>query len=164
MRIETDLPQTVYDIALKMRARDFEELEAVSHMSTREDLARLLSDRYGSRDDVFAVGLDGKPIAICGLIELRPNVLSLLFFATDEFSSIALPLTKYVKRELFAPRIAAGVHRIECASMSSYRAVHNWIEALGLSFESTIRKCGKAGQDFDYYAWVSGADAPRTIN
>ncbi|MEJ0095518.1 MAG: hypothetical protein WDN46_25065 [Methylocella sp.] len=164
MKLEIDLPQAVYDVALKMRARDFEELEAVSHMNTREDLARLLSERYGSRADVFAVGLDGKPIAICGLIGFRPNVVSLLFFATEEFPAIVAPLTEYVQREVFAPAVAAGVHRIECGSMTSYHGIHSWIEALGLSREATVKKWGKAGQDFDIYAWVSNADAPNTIN
>lgn len=155
MKIETDLPWAVEHVAYYMRPRDFEELSAVSHAGNRRDLARILSDRYGNRDDVFAVGDDAfNPVAICGLIELRPNVLSLLFFARESFSEIVLPLTKYIKRELFEPRIAAGVHRIECASMSSYRSVHNWIETLGLSYESTIKKCGKDGQDFDMYAWV----------
>lgn len=157
MQLEVDLARAIRSVALNMRERDFAEFSATSYAASREELAESLVERFADRSDVLAVGGPGAyyPIAICGLLEVRPRVLSLLFFARDEFAAHILPLTRFVVRDLFAPRIAAGVHRIECASLSSHREAHNWIETLGLSRESVIRKCGKNGEDFDFYAWTA---------
>jgi hypothetical protein len=140
---------------MAMRERDFEEFSATSDATTREALAWSLVERFGANTAQVCVVGRKLPIAICGMIEVRPNVISLLFYATDELPTIIYPLTKFVIRELFEPAKARGVHRIECATLSGHKAARRWLEVLGLSREATLHKCGKNGEDFEIYAWVS---------
>ena len=79
----------------------------------------------------------------------RPNVVSLLFFATDQFPEIALPATRFIKRELFARLKKAGVHRIEAVSMVDHNDTHAWLQTLGLERETEpMIGYGKGGESF----------------
>ncbi len=147
-------------VASNMRHKDFVEFIALSPTDTREDLAALLTERYGSHESLIAVRrkADEPPVAIGGLIEARPNVVTLLFFATDDFPDVALPLARFSKRQLFPRLFAAGVHRIECVSMSGYEESHRWIEALGLRQEAPpLAAYGKNREDFLQFSLVSDA-------
>ena len=124
MKLERANPQQVREVALKMRDSDYREFSATSFAETREALAAELETRYGGRLDVYCASLDENAVAIGAFLEIRPNVLTLLFFATDDFRRIIVPLTRFI-RQRFSPRLkAAGAHRIECVSIDGHDDAH----------------------------------------
>lgn len=161
MKINQASYADVLTVAREMRDRDFDEFSAVSPADTREDLARLLAERYGGRDDVLCAGDDEGPICIGGTIEARPNVLTLLFFATDRFPSIALPVTRFIRNNMLPRFFAAGVHRIEAVSLAGYDGAHQWLELLGLERETRpLLGYGKNGEAFVQFSKVIDVCSP----
>lgn len=155
MKIERATADAVRHVALNMRDRDFAEFSAVSPADTREQLAGVLSRAYGGRDDVMC-GYDGSaPVCIGGTLEMWPNVITLLFFATDEFPKIALPVTRFI-RGLFRRYEAAGVHRIQAISLAGYDKTHQWLGTLGLQPETgPLKGYGRHGEDFIQFSRLS---------
>lgn len=161
MRIDPAGPAGIYEVAMRMRERDFEEISALMSADTREAVAEALTERYGGRDDILAVSKAGEAVCIGALVETRPNVVSALFFATERFPEVALPLTRFIRRELFPRFKAAGIHRIEASSLCDYRQMHRWLRVLGLSQETPpLAGFGKRGESFVQFAWSSYAGSP----
>lgn len=150
--IEKATAEQIYDVALNMRVRDFDEFIATSQFDTREELASDLARRYGGRDDVLCVSVDDEPICIGGAIQTWPGVFTLLLFATPEFRRIGLETTRFITRELFPGVEAAGGHRIQAVSLDGYSEVHAWLTALGLQREGTLHRFGKNGEDYAQFA------------
>jgi hypothetical protein len=145
----------VLTVAQAMRERDYAEFSAVSATDNREDLAKLLAERYGDRDDTLCGGDERGSICIGGTIETRPNVITLLFFATDRFSEIGFPMTRFIKNNLFPRYFQAGAHRIEAVSIASHHDAHRWLELLGLTPETgPMRGYGKGGEAFIQFSMV----------
>lgn len=158
MKIEPATTDDVLAVALNMRERDYEEFSAVSPSNTREDLANRLAGRYGDRSDVICARVGANPICIGGTIEARPNVITLLFFATPDFSQIALPITKFIRKNLFPKLIAAGVHRIEAVSLAKYDQTHAWLRTIGLEPETgPMLGYGKNQEAFLQFSWSADA-------
>lgn len=162
MKIDVATPDEIRRVALAMRERDFDEMSALTAADTREDLAEFLATVYAGVNDVLCGhDADGEPVCIGGLIQLRPNVASMLFFATDAFPSIGLQITRFVRNELIPRYMDAGVHRIEAASLADYSAVHRWLETLGLAPEGGLMfGYGKRGEAFQNFAKVAYARSP----
>lgn len=156
MKIERATESDVYDVALRMRERDYAEFSAVSFANCRDTLAYDLSSRYGGRADVMCGFHENEPVCIGGTIEARPNVITLLFFATDSFTRVGFGATRFIRNELF-PRVQkAGVHRIEAVSMVGNDDAHRWLKVLGLDPETgPLRRYGRGGEDFIQFSWVA---------
>lgn len=156
MKIDRATPAEIRAVALAMRKRDLAEFSAVSRADTREELAVVLAERYAHRDDVLCVSTDdGTPVCIGATLELRPNVMSLLFFATDSFGAVAFPLTRFVRQNLFPRYEAIGVHRFEAVSMADHGPAHRWLRALGLQPETgPLLNYGKRGEAFIQFVKV----------
>lgn len=163
MRIEAATSADVRYVAERMRDTDLREFLAVSRARDRWDLAESLVERYGGHPDVLAARLDGSgPVAIGAMIEARPNVITLFFFATDNFPIVAVAMTRFIRQRLFPRYRAAGVHRIECVSIEGHDDAHRWIEILGLRREATMPGFGRDGETFFQFAWVSDGDVRPT--
>lgn len=156
MRISAPDREAVLAVAQNMRPRDLQEFLAVSPLES-DALALSLAATYGDRPDTFCASWRGRPVAIGAMVQHRPGVVTLMFFATPEFPRIALALTRFIKNRLFPAYWANGVHRIECASLDGYAEVHRWIELLGLTREATMRGYGRGGETFLQFAWVDDA-------
>ncbi len=155
LRIEAATPADVYAVATRMRAHDVEELSAVLPYDPVPDIALHMANTYGSRDDVKVVWSGRERVAVIGDIMCRPGSLALLMFATDKLPQVGLSLTRFLKRE-WLPRLpAAGVHRVEAASLAGYDDMHRWLEMIGLRREGVMRRFGKRGEDFVRFAWVA---------
>lgn len=156
MKIDRATVDDVRHVALRMRDRDFAEFSAVATTDDRAELAEQLAWRYGTRDDVLCGSLDGEPICIGGTIEAWPGVITLLFFATPEFPRIGLPITRFVKRELFPRYLRAGVHRIQAVSLAGYHDMHRWLRTIGLEPETgPLPGYGKRREAFVQFALVA---------
>jgi hypothetical protein len=155
MKIEQATRDDILEVALGMRESDFAEFSALYPADNRHDLADQIADRFGPRKDVIVAKTDGAPVAIGAVVEARPNVLTLLFFANDRVTEIGPALTRFIVQRLFPPLIAAGVHRIEAVSLEGNDAAHRWIEALGLTREAPpFRGYGKNGEAYVQFSWV----------
>lgn len=154
MKIDVPTYEDLSVVAYAMRARDVVEFLAVNQVSTDVELAELLMERYACRHDTFCVYDDEEPVGVGAMIEGRPNVITLMFFATPRFPKIVLGLTKFIKRELFPSYRKSGAHRIECVSIDGHVETHRWIETLGLKHEAALRGYGKNGETFHQFAWV----------
>jgi hypothetical protein len=160
MRIEAPTQDQARDVALRMRDSDFREFEATSFATTREELADALMARYAHLGQFIMATHEDRPVAIGALIEARPNVASLLFYATDEFQIIAMGLTRFITQRLFPQVKANGAHRIECVSIAGHYEAHRWIKVLGLEHQCEMRGYGKRGETFHQFAWIG--DVPET--
>lgn len=154
MRIERATASDVAYVALRMREADFRELSALSWAQSREDLADGLAQRYAAQEGAIVAAHGAEPVAVGALVEHRPNVVTLAFFATDTLPKIGGPLTRFIRNRLFKPVKTAGAHRIEAVSMVGHHAAHRWIEALGLTLEAVCHGYGRGGEDYLQFAWV----------
>lgn len=155
MRISSPTPDVVRRVALNMRERDYKEFSAVSFTTSREQLAEAMAERYGSRTDVVVGYLDDMtPVCVGAAIMARPNVVTLLFFATDDLKEIILPVTRFIKKQFLARLVLSGTHRIEAVSLAGYDETHAWLKTLGLDKETeSLLGYGKAGEAFVQFAW-----------
>lgn len=155
MNIEPALPSDVALVAQAMRQRDRDEFMPLTHFERHEQLAKSLVTRFGGHPDVFTVFDDPGPVAVGGMLLHRPNVATLLFFATDDFKGrVASDFTRFVKQRLFPAYEARGVHRIECQSLDGYEEVHRWLEVLGLEREAVMPAFGRGGETYLQFAKV----------
>jgi hypothetical protein len=138
-----------------MRESDFEELSSLSWAEDREELAHELAVKYTCETAICAFSEEGIPIAIGGIFEFRPNVVSLGFFATDQLTEIGYHLTRWIMKSLFIPLKEEGIQRIEAASMITHIDAHRWLRVLGLEEESRMWKYGKNGDTFINFAWIA---------
>lgn len=144
----------IFTVARDMRQADLKEFLGVNTAETRLDLASILATRLCDRGDVM-VGHD-KEGAVCvgGTFEGRPNVITLLFFANERFPGIALPITRFIKRNLFPRLTARGIHRIEAVSLADRGDVHTWLNTLGLKAETgPLLGFGKNGEAYIQFSW-----------
>jgi hypothetical protein len=154
MKVDTATMNDASYVAAFMRERDVMEFLAVSTFTTPEALKQSLVQRAISVQSLCAMHND-LPVGIGGLVETRPGVASLLFFATDEFPKIAIDLTRFVTRRLIPAYKDAGFHRIECVSHEAHVDAHRWIKQLGLSEEAVLQGFGRGGETYILFSWVA---------
>lgn len=160
MRIDYATADDIRTVALAMRQPDFDEFVALAQTDDRIELADVLAARYAGRPDVMVAFWEAQPVAVGGLVENRPHVLTALFFATDAFPQIALEVSYTVARMLRDIK-ASDVHRIEAVSLVGHDEAHRWIRHFGLQPEgSPMRGYGKNGEAYQQFAWVKDACAP----
>lgn len=155
MRIEPATAEQIHDVALEMRSRDFDEIGAVNEADTREDMAALLVQKLGNRDDILCASWRGEPVCIGGFILVRPRTIALMLYATDQFPRIGLPLTRFIVKQMMPRLEAAGVHRFEAQSLAGYDQVHAWLRTLGLDPETgPLLNYGRRGEAFVQFSKV----------
>jgi hypothetical protein len=153
MIITSVTEKMVEHVAKNMRSKDFEEIIALSWCDNKTDLSQELIGKYTPEWAICAF-FEDTPVAIGGLFEMRPNVISLGFFATDYFPCVGKNLSRWIKKDLFAPMIQEGLARLEAHTLHSHTDAHRWLEFLGLKKEAELEKFGKNGETFYSYAWV----------
>lgn len=154
MRIDVTTPENVRHVAERMRASDYREFSALAHARDQQELAEALVQGYGEHPSGICAYYGDEPVAVGAMVQGRPNVVTLMFFATDEFPKIALSLTRFITKNLFEKYRAGGVHRIECVSIDGYDEAHRWIKLLGLQHEAVFPGYGKNGEAFHQFAKV----------
>lgn len=155
MKIEATLPAHIRHVAENMRERDRVEFMPLTDATTHGELIEILLQRYVWADLVTACADDGTPVAVGGLVQHRPNVATLLMYATDRFPEVAHALTRFIRKDLFPQGRASGVHRIEAVSIAGYDEAHRWIQMLGLKREAEFKGYGRGGETYISFAWVS---------
>lgn len=146
---------SIYDIALNMRERDYEECSALSFCENRHELAEEIARSWSTSETTIICGTkEIGGIAVFTYMPLRKGVWNMGLVATDKFNKIHLSLTKLIIKSIIPTLDKAGAHRVEAQSIAGYSSVHNWLKFLGLEQESVIKGYGKNGEDFVNFAYV----------
>lgn len=151
---------SIYNVALNMRQRDYEEIAALCFCENRKELADQLARSWADHKTTIVCGtkeLGG--IAALTYIPMRKGVWNLGLFATNNFQKIHLSLTKLVINSIIPVLDNANAHRVEAQSIAGYKTVHNWLKFLGLKEESVLKGYGRNKEDFINFAWVRGEDS-----
>lgn len=157
LKVDRATEADVLSVASALDHRSLREQMALSWASTPARLAEMLAEVKGGDPDVlcfshYALG----PVAIWTQAQIRPNVLSIGLFGTEAMPLLAIPMTRFARRELFPRFKAAGVHRIETVSIIGNVDAHRWLEIVGLAKEGDpIPGYGRDGQAFQPFAWVA---------
>ena len=151
---------SIYNVALNMRQRDYEEIAALCFCENRKELADQLARSWADHKTTIVCGtkeLGG--IAALTYIPMRKGVWNLGLFATNNFQKIHLSLAKLVINSIIPVLDNANAHRVEAQSIVGYKTVHNWLKFLGLKEESVLKGYGKNKEDFINFAWVRGENS-----
>lgn len=151
---------SIYNVALNMRQRDYEEIAALCFCENRKELADQLARSWADHKTTIVCGtkeLGG--IAALTYIPMRKGVWNLGLFATNNFQKIHLSLTKLVINSIIPVLDNANAHRVEAQSIVGYKTVHDWLKFLGLKEESILKGYGKNKEDFINFAWVRGENS-----
>lgn len=149
----------IYDVALRMRERDYEEIVCTTHAQNRHELADYLARTWSQSPATYVFG-NKEDGGICCLVlnPMRPGVWNLGLFATDKLESIGKSLTKHIIKDIIPILDKAQAHRVEAQSIVGYEEVHNWLRFFGLKEESVLSKYGRNGEDFINFAWIREVD------
>jgi len=139
-----------------LREWDRREIAAVSWSDNPQDWI----DAHQSDDAPFsfmAYSDTGRPVAAIGAAEMFPGLWSPWAFGTDEFGSIGLGLTRFVRNQFIPALEELGFRRAEVLSMEGHDQSHRWLTACGGVQEGIFRRYGKNGENFVQFVWY-GAD------
>lgn len=150
MRLEPLSEGAVGHIAYNLRQTDRDELGA---MMSRFDSAVIARAAVKAPYGFVACADDGVPVACVGAAPWWPGVYQVGMFATAAWPSVALAVTRHVKREWIPGIRKAGVRRAHAFSLASHREGQRWIELLGGVLEGRLARFGVNGEDFMLYRW-----------
>lgn len=143
-----------------MRAADREEIFATHFdLGSESDSVYAEIILQSASSGIAWIAYNGlKPVAVLGMNLIWPGVASVWMFATNQWLSVCLSLTKFVKRQMIFVLKDAGIHRAQCWSQDSHDVAHRWLESLGATFETMVPCFGKNRESFCLFSWTEGRD------
>lgn len=111
-----------------MRAADREEILPLRFDPSPENLAGTVM----MRPEYVWLAAREAPIAVFGMMPIRPKAWAAFAFATDEFPKVAGEITKFLTRKV-KPHLFGelGAHRVEAWSHPNHHQAHKWLKLLG---------------------------------
>lgn len=144
-------PEEVAHIVHNLRPRDQAEIYALRWNNDPDMLAAEILVFAHAMWRMFCV--DAEPVAMAGVVPLRPGVVSASSFGTDLWPQVARPITRFA-RDWTIPRLRqADCHRAECYVLATNRDSQDWLRLLGADEEAYLRGYGRDQQDFILYVW-----------
>jgi hypothetical protein len=134
-----------------LRPRDRREIFALRWNDDEEQLVQEVSAAAGELWRMWAV--DSEPVAVNGVVPVRPGVVIAGAFGTPRWRSIIKPMTRWSLDYVIPILKQAGFHRGEAYVLSENTDSRRWIELLGGEIEAVLKGFGRQREDFLLYAW-----------
>ena len=96
--------------------------------------------------------LDGEPVAVNGVVPVRPGVVIAGDFGTKRWKSIIRPMTRWSLDYVIPLLRQANYHRGEAYVLAKNTDSRRWIELLGGEVEAVLKGFGRGREDFLLYA------------
>jgi hypothetical protein len=143
-------PAAVHHVAANMREWDRKEIFALRWDDDPRSVANDVLRVPGFSWVAFSGDV---PAAVIGAAPAWPGVWSVFAFGTDDFSRVALALTKHVRRFMVPALKNQGAHRAQCHSIEGHEDAHRWLKLLGAHTEPMIRGFGRGRENFIPFVW-----------
>ncbi len=131
-----------------MRARDRVEVFACRWDDDVLALAREIMACQRSAILSGIARLGREPVALFGAYARTPSCLECALIATDRWSEIVGPFTRWVFRDALPRLQAEGFTRAEARALAAHRDARAWLTRLGAHVECTVPSFGRHGEDF----------------
>lgn len=138
-------------IVRNLRARDRHELFALRWHDNEDQLIADIEQVAHAMWKVWS--WDGEPVAMNGVVPLRPGVAAACAFGTSKWRFVVRDITRWSREWVIPALRASNYHRGEAHVLASNSDSRRWIEALGGEVECLLHGYGKHREDFLLYAW-----------
>ena len=141
-------------VTARLRAADWLEAAASGDL-----YAHMQPEALGWRIAAHArcgavVAIDGTPAAVIAVALVKPWIGEAAMLATDDWPRVALPATRWIKRELMPTCRRMGLTRVECRVFERHVAARRWLRALGATEETELHGWGRNGESFVLCSWL----------
>lgn len=144
-------PEALRWIAHNLRPRDRAEIFA---MRWNDDEEAFVAEVCSVAGDLWRLwSLDGEPVAVNGVVPVRPGVVIAGAFGTNKWRSIIKPMTRWSLDYVIPLLRQAGYHRGEAYVLARNTDSRRWIELLGGELEAVLKGYGRGREDFLLYTW-----------
>lgn len=153
MRVEAT-PVTVEGlrhIVQHLRPRDRREIFALRWTDDEEKFVEEVSHTAGELWRMWSI--DSEPVAVNGVVPVRPGVVISGAFGTKHWRSVVRPMTRWSLDYVIPVLCQAGYHRGEAYVLAENKDSRRWIELLGGELEAVLKGFGRGREDFLLYAW-----------
>jgi hypothetical protein len=138
-------------IVRNLRPRDRREIFA---LRWDDDEAQFVAHVYASAGDLWRMwAIDSEPVAVNGVIPVRPGVVIAGAFGTSRWRSVVKPMTRWSLDYVIPILRQAGYHRGEAYVLAENTDSRRWIELLGGEIEAVLKGFGRNREDFLLYTW-----------
>ena len=138
-------------IARYLRPRDRREIFALRWNDDEDDFVAEVCRVAGDLWRMWAI--DGEPIAVNGVVPVRPGVVLAGAFGTKRWRSILRPMTRWSLDYVIPVLRQANYHRGEAYVLAENTDSRRWIELLGGEIEAVLKGFGRGREDYLLYAW-----------
>jgi hypothetical protein len=138
-------------IVRNLRPRDRREIFA---LRWDDDEAQFVAHVYASAGELWRMwSIDSEPVAVNGVVPVRPGVVIAGAFGTSRWRSVVKPMTRWSLDYVIPILRQAGYHRGEAYVLAENTDSRRWIELLGGEIEAVLKGFGRQREDFLLYAW-----------
>jgi RimJ/RimL family protein N-acetyltransferase len=138
-------------IAANLRPRDRREIFA---LRWNDDEDQFVNDVFAYMGDLWRMwSLDGEPVAINGVVPVRPGVVICGAFGTSKWRKTIKHMTRWSLDYVIPVLKLSNFHRGEAYVLAANTDSRKWIELLGGEIEAVLRGYGKGHEDFLLYVW-----------
>jgi hypothetical protein len=152
MIVQKATPMDVFDVAYRMRKKDFEEISATSGSDDRKKVAARMQMGFENYYTDGWVVLDdkGKRVSIIGWTRY-PDKLTRArvgFFGTDDFEQMKMAITKLIRGKIDLWAQDVNVVRMDAQSLDGYEDSHKWLEFFGFKRGDVLINWKDSGRTF----------------
>ena len=134
-----------------MRSRDRREIFA---LRWNDDEDQLVDDLLRITGDLWKMwSVDGEPVAVNGVVPVRPGVVVAGAFGTAKWRMTLKDMTRWSQGFVIPALRTSSFHRGEAYVLAANTDSRRWIELLGGEVECLLKGYGRQREDFLLYAW-----------
>jgi hypothetical protein len=138
-------------IVRQLRSRDRREIFAL-RWTDDEDL--FIEQVAAVAGDLWRLWtLDGEPVAVNGVVPVRPGVVIAGAFGTPKWRAVLRPMTRWSLDYVIPVLKLSNYHRGEAYALVNNTDSRRWIELLGGEVEALLKGYGRNREDYLLYAW-----------
>jgi hypothetical protein len=138
-------------IVRHLRSRDRREIFALRWNDNEDQFVDQVVSFAGDLWRLWS--LDDEPVAVNGVIPVRPGVVIAGAFGTHKWRSTLRPMTRWSLDFVIPTLRNAGYHRGEAYVLAANTDSRRWVEMLGGEVECLLKGYGREREDYLLYAW-----------
>ena len=146
-------------IVRNLRPRDRREIFALRWTDDEDELINDLCRNMGAMWRVWS--WDQEPVAVNGVIPVRPGVVIAGAFGTDRWRFTLRAMTQWSLNYVIPALKHSNYHRGEAYVLASNTDSRRWLEFLGARPESLLKAFGREREDFLLYVWDLTSEGDR---